>query len=207
MQMFYIVPVPEGGQPPSVWPGPGHPAHPIAPGGPPPGVWPGPGYPAHPIAPGGPPPGVWPSPPVGVWPDPGYPAHPIAPGGPPPGVWPGPGYPAHPIAPGGPPPGFWGGVAPPGFWGGAPIPGVPIVWPNPPGDYKPEHPIVLPPGAPEAPMNPSVMPPGTLQPAAPIPGSGSVWLLGYFPGLDWRWVTVDAGTSVQPTPPPAVPKK
>lgn len=75
--------------PPSVWPDPGHPAHPIAPGGPPPSVWPGPEYPAHPIAPGGPPPGIWPSP--------GYPAHPIAPGGPPPSIWPSPGRPAHPI--------------------------------------------------------------------------------------------------------------
>lgn len=60
-----------GGSPPSIWPDPGRPAHPIAPGGPPPGIWPSPGYPAHPIAPGGPPPSVWP--------DPGrpHPEHPI----------------------------------------------------------------------------------------------------------------------------------
>lgn len=46
-----VLPLPPeaGGEPPSIWPSPGHPAHPIAPGGPPPSVWPGPGYPAHPI--------------------------------------------------------------------------------------------------------------------------------------------------------------
>jgi hypothetical protein len=38
----------------------------------------------------------------------------------------------------------------------------------------------------------------------PIPGSGTVNLLGYFPGLDWRWVTVLAGGSVAAT---AVPGK
>lgn len=99
-----------GGQPPSIWPSPGYPAHPIAPGGPPPGIWPGPGYPAHPIAPGGPPPGIWPSP--------GYPAHPIAPGGPPP-------HPEHPIVL---PP---GSAIPPdvGIWP-EPVPPVDIV---PPG--------------------------------------------------------------------------
>lgn len=44
-----IIP-PEAGQPPSIWPSPGHPAHPIAPGGPPPHVeHPIPPYPAHPI--------------------------------------------------------------------------------------------------------------------------------------------------------------
>jgi hypothetical protein len=35
--------------PPSVWPGPGYPAHPIAPGGPPPGPSQGPGFPTPPI--------------------------------------------------------------------------------------------------------------------------------------------------------------
>lgn len=57
----------EGGQPPSIWPSPGHPAHPIAPGGPPPTIWPDP------------------RPPAGVWPDPNppHPAHPIV--TPPPG--------------------------------------------------------------------------------------------------------------------------
>lgn len=49
-----IVP-PEGGgggsEPPSIWPSPGHPAHPIAPGGKPPGIWGGPidPYPGHPL--------------------------------------------------------------------------------------------------------------------------------------------------------------
>jgi hypothetical protein len=75
------------GQPPGIWPSPGHPAHPIAPGGSPPQVWPGPGYPSNPIAPGGAPPEVWPGP--------GQPAHPIA--GLPPGVWPSPGHPENPI--------------------------------------------------------------------------------------------------------------
>lgn len=37
------------GEPPGIWPSPGHPAHPIAPGGPPPGIWPSPGVPTHPI--------------------------------------------------------------------------------------------------------------------------------------------------------------
>src|SRR4029077_935055 len=30
------------GQPPGIWPSPGHPSHPIAPGGRPPGIWGGP---------------------------------------------------------------------------------------------------------------------------------------------------------------------
>lgn len=59
-------------EPPSIWPSPGHPAHPIAPT--PPGIWPSPGHPAHPIVlppvnPG--------EPPVEIWPSPGHPAHPI----------------------------------------------------------------------------------------------------------------------------------
>lgn len=57
-------------QPPSVWPPPGKPEHPIVlPPEQPPSIWPSPGHPAHPIAPGGPPPGIWPPP--------GRPAHPI----------------------------------------------------------------------------------------------------------------------------------
>ena len=84
--------------PPTVWPGPGAPTHPIAPGGPPPVVNPGPGTPTHPIAPGGAP-GTPTQPIAGyvlVWnPTFGWcycalgaltpapvPAHPIAPGGP-----------------------------------------------------------------------------------------------------------------------------
>jgi hypothetical protein len=70
-----------GGEPPGIWPSPGHPAHPIAPGGPPPGIWPSPGHPAHPIAPGGQPPGIW------GGGNAGFPTHPIAPGGQPPGIW------------------------------------------------------------------------------------------------------------------------
>jgi hypothetical protein len=116
-------PMEAGGQPPSIWPGPGGPSqgpgfptHPIAPGGggQPPGIWPSPGHPSHPIAPGGQPPGIWPSP--------GVPTHPIyIPVDPPPesGLSPehpiyipvfpsqGPGFPTNPIAPGGPPPSIW----------------------------------------------------------------------------------------------------
>jgi phospholipid/cholesterol/gamma-HCH transport system substrate-binding protein len=66
--------------PPTIWPGPGRPTHPIAPGGQPPGIWPPPGQPAHPIVlppiePGGPP---------VVWPPDARPEHPIAPPPPPP---------------------------------------------------------------------------------------------------------------------------
>jgi len=41
------------GQPPSIWPSPGYPAHPIAPGGPPLGIWGGiaPPVPTHPWVP------------------------------------------------------------------------------------------------------------------------------------------------------------
>lgn len=48
-------PIAPGGEPPHV-------AHPIAPGGKPPSVWPSPGHPAHPIVipPDGPPPGEQP---------------------------------------------------------------------------------------------------------------------------------------------------
>lgn len=59
-QQFYIIPVPESGGP--------HPEHPIAPGGPPPTIWPSPGHPEHPIV----------LPPLpGIWPSPGTPTHPI----------------------------------------------------------------------------------------------------------------------------------
>jgi hypothetical protein len=76
-----------GGSPPSIWPSPGVPTHPIA--GPPPGIWPSPGVPTHPwIPPGGP--GIWPTPPGGFYPDQGLP-------GQQPGIWPSPGVPTHPI--------------------------------------------------------------------------------------------------------------
>jgi hypothetical protein len=182
-QLCWIVPVNTGG----------YPAHPIAPGGPVPPVDPGYGYPQYPVDPGY---GVPVRP--GIWPGHGHPEHPI--------YWPPqpPGHPAHPIwgapvdpgygVPGGPPGSVWPGV-----------PTHPIVIPNPPGpDYKPEHPIVLPPDAPVAPMNPAVMPLGTMQPTAAIPGTGSAWLLGNFPGYGWRWVVVDAGAGVQE--PPAKPQ-
>jgi hypothetical protein len=120
------------GQPPSIWPDPGYPAHPIAPGGPPPGIWPGPGAPGHPIAPGG-----GPAHPIVIPPDaikPGVPSHPIYL----------PGSPEHPI------------VIPPD----AIAPGVPthpIVLPPP----EVGHPIVIPPDAiePGVPAHPIVLPP------------------------------------------------
>lgn len=82
---------PGGIGPPSIWPSPGYPAHPIAPGGPPPSIWPDPGYPAHPIVipPDALAPGV-PAHPIFL---PGYPAHPIV--IPPNSI--APGVPAHPI--------------------------------------------------------------------------------------------------------------
>jgi hypothetical protein len=127
---------------------------PIYPPGQPPGIWPSPGHPAHPIAPGGPPPGIWPSPPVGIWPSPGHPAHPIAPGGPPPGIWPPPVYPDQGLPQ--PPLGIWGG-------GNAPMPTPPIYLPpgTIPG-LKPEHPIYIPPSIwpnPGVPTHPIVLPP------------------------------------------------
>ena|SRR5215472_6750282 len=48
-----IYPPAAPGQPPTIWPSPGYPAHPIAPGGPPPQVGGGPIYP----------PSIWPTPP------------------------------------------------------------------------------------------------------------------------------------------------
>jgi hypothetical protein len=111
------------GQPPGIWPSPGHPAHPIAPGGQPPYPSTGPGFPTNPIV--IPPDSISDGvpthpiiiPPDGIWPSPGYPSHPIvippdtiSPGVPsqpiyiPPSIWPGPGTPTHPIAPGGQPP-------------------------------------------------------------------------------------------------------
>jgi hypothetical protein len=134
-----IVPFPAGTvptppQPPTIWPSPGVPTHPIyyppGTGQPPPTIWPSPGHPTHPIYY-----------PPSIWPSPGVPTHPIAPGGPPPEVWPGPGIPTHPIVipPGGsPPPGH------PAFpiWGG---PG--IEFPDVPG-YPPVAGQPLPPEAP-----------------------------------------------------------
>jgi hypothetical protein len=67
------------------------------------------------------------------------------------------------------------------------------VVPNPPG---PEPPIVPLPPSVAYPQNPIAAQNGAMQPPAAIPGAGSVWLLGSFPGLGWRWVAVDAGASV-----------
>jgi hypothetical protein len=85
---------PIAGQPPGIWPSPGHPAHPIAPGGLPPGYWGGvaPPYPDQGL------PGQPPRPSQG----PGFPSNPIVlppyqPGGPPVTIWPSPGHPSHPI--------------------------------------------------------------------------------------------------------------
>jgi hypothetical protein len=119
--------------------------------GQPPGIWPSPGHPAHPIAPGGPPPGYW----GGVAPP--LPTHPIAPGGPPPGYWGGvaPPHPSHPIAPGGQPPGIWGGGNVP-----MPTPPIHLPPGTIPG-LKPDHPIYIPPssGIPGVPTHPIVLPP------------------------------------------------
>lgn len=205
MQLYYIIPVPSGpvdpgygvpGPPPGIWPSPGHPAHPIAPGGPPPGTWGGSGQPFPGWGLPGQPPGFWGG---SSEPFPGYglPGGPGG-GGKPPGFWGGssepfPGY----GLPGGP-----GGGKPPGFWGGSSEghPTPPIVIPNPPGPG--DKPPDLPPGAPVAPQNPTVATPGSMQPPAPIPGSGSVWLLGYFGAeLGMRWVAVEAGGSVAEQPP------
>lgn len=126
-----VEPVGGEGQPPSIWPSPEHPAHPIVIPIPPGGIDPGPPpIPAHPIyLP------VYPAHPIVIPPNaigPGHPEHPI--------VLP-PYYPAHPI------------VIPPGIIdpGPPPIPAHPIVLPPPPGIIwpgRPEHPIVLPPEPP-----------------------------------------------------------
>lgn len=107
---------------------------------PPPTVWPGPGYPAHPIAPGGRPPGIWgggnegfPTPPIY---HPGHPDHGLP--SQPPGIWPSPGHPAHPIAPGGRPPHIWGGPWLPPYVDNSLPPAPPPPDPNAP---HPEHPI------------------------------------------------------------------
>jgi hypothetical protein len=72
------------GQPPTIWPSPGHPTHPIAPGGLPPGIWGGGNVPmpTPPIyLPPGTIPGLKPEHPIyippSIWPNPGHPAHPI----------------------------------------------------------------------------------------------------------------------------------
>jgi hypothetical protein len=120
----------------SIWPSPGHPAHPIAPGGPPPGIWPGPNPPYVDI--GFPGPQPMPTPPIyipivpppeaGAPPEvthpiylPVYPAHPIYL----------PGHPEHPIViPPELPPAF---VSPPsgarGYWGYSPYYQSPVFVP------------------------------------------------------------------------------
>jgi hypothetical protein len=139
---------------------PGTPEHPIAPGGEPPGIWPSPGHPAHPIVivpPGAIAPGV-PTQPIYL---PVYPMHPIVippgslgggkPEHPiylPPGIWGpndpfpthpivippdavSPGVPAHPIVIPPPPLGIWGGS-------NQPFPTPPIFLPPPaPGEERP----------------------------------------------------------------------
>jgi hypothetical protein len=100
-----ITPLSSGnGQPPTIWPSPGVPTHPIAPGGPPPGYWggvappyvdiglPGPQPPsgAHPSHP------IW-RPDLGFWGGYRPPYVDIGPPGQQPGIWPSPGVPTHPI--------------------------------------------------------------------------------------------------------------
>ena len=115
-------------------------------GGEPPGIWPSPGHPAHPIAPGGPPPGIWgpndprPTPPIYYPGAPGQPPGVIngGPGSLPPWVMP-------PIAPGGQPPGIWGGK-PPEWVDNTLPPDQPVAgWPPtimPPIFYPPDVPPV-----------------------------------------------------------------
>jgi len=179
-QLVWLIPV---------WPSPGTPTHPIYNQ---PGIWPSPGHPDQGL-PGQPP---------GIWPGQGQPSHPIHY---PPGIWPGPGRPDQGLP--GRPPGIWGGPPmypdqglpgqPPHASQGPGFPTHPITLPNPvPPNHKPEHPIVLPPDAPPAPSQPIALPAGEMVPSATeeIPGTGTVLLLGWFPGgLGWRWVSVSAG--------------
>jgi hypothetical protein len=72
-------------EPPTIWPSPGHPAHPIAPGGPPPEVG-IPVFPTNPIFLPDPPPGIFPPPSVA---NPIVPVPPTVNPQPPPGeIWP-----------------------------------------------------------------------------------------------------------------------
>jgi hypothetical protein len=191
--LAYIFPLATGGQPdqglpgqpPGIWPSPGHPAHPIAPGGPPPGVWPGPGYPTHPIAPGGPPPR--PSHPIVIPPDalgPGTPSHPIVI---PPEIWPQPGVPSHPIV-----------IPPDAIAPGTPSQPIyipPEIWPGPgrpdqglPGSQpQPEHPIYLP----ELPE---------------IPTDALALVLVKIPGQEPVYCVINLNNEVKPLPPVAAPK-
>jgi hypothetical protein len=121
---FPTHPIAPGGQPPSVWPGPGTPTPPIFL---PPGVN-VPGFPTNPIAPGGQPPSVWPGQ--------GTPTQPISGGGYVIGWSPVYGYVFLPI----------GGATAPGDGG---TPTNPIA----PGGEKPTHPIA-PGGQPGTPTNP-----------------------------------------------------
>ena len=165
-----------------------HPEHPIAPGGPPPSIWPSPGRPAHPIVLPPTEPG---KPPVVIWPSPGHPEHPIVlpPTDLPP--QPVPPYPAHPIVL---PPMIWPeppeGGPPVAIWPGRPA--HPIVLPPiPPVDgAHPEHPIVipLPPEiwpSPGRPAHPIVIPPDPPNPERPID-----WVVGWTEELGWVVVGV-----------------
>jgi hypothetical protein len=120
-----VIPPPtQPGQPPEIWPKPGHPAHPIV--IPPDAV--SPGVPTHPIYL---PPVIWP-------PQPGHPAHPIYPGGP---------YPDQGLPGGQPTPG-WPPVAMPPIY--IPLPPGEELPPDGNGN-APTHPIVLPPDTPPDP--------------------------------------------------------
>ena len=147
---------------------------------------------------GGNPPGIWgPTDPRPGW---GLP-------GDQPGIWgpndPRPGYGPVGPQPGGPrpehpifyPPGIWGPNDPRPGWGlpgnqpgvGAPVfPTNPIVI-YPGGDPNPPQ---TPPGAPTAPTAPPQL--GAISPETNVPGAGTVWMLGMFPGYGWLWVGVDA---------------
>jgi hypothetical protein len=177
------------GQPPGIWPSPGHPAHPIAPGGRPPGIWGGPPlypdqglpgsqpHPSHPIVI---PPGAL---------GPGQPTHPIYI---PPIASTGPGFPTQPI------------YIPPG----AIAPGVPthpIVIP-PDQLPHPSHPIApggAPPrpdqglpGAPPQPTHPIVIPP-----VPPTEASDKALVLVVTADAEPVWFVIDKNDGLKPTHP------
>jgi hypothetical protein len=139
-----------------------------------------PGVPTHPIELPPLPPGTHPSHPIALPPSGNYPSHPIFI----------PIEPSHPIAPGGEQPSH--PIAPGGGRPARPDQGLPG------SGETPTHPIALPPG--------TVWPP--LNPGDGVTGKG--WLLVVVVGADGyrksKFVLVDLGAGIWPTPPVAEPK-
>ena len=156
---IYYPPVVWPPQPPvSIWPSPGHPAHPIAPGGPPPTIWPSPGRPTHPIyvpiKPDRPPVDGQPEHPIYF---PMYPEHPIA------ILPPVTGAPEHPIIipPELPPENVTPEPGTPGFWGYSVYYSSPVFVPHIPSTgFPPPH------------VSTQPVPPGPEMPPA-VPGRES----------------------------------